>query len=49
MSTFNEKMTIEEATQMFKFKGTAMFPNTRHNREMMALVVEAHLKALQGK
>ena len=49
MITFNEKMTIEEATKILKFAGKCSFPNTDHNRKMIALAVKNHLKKLQGK
>jgi hypothetical protein len=47
MTTFNEKLTIEEATKLFKFKGTTMFPKTAHNLSIMALVIDNHLKSLR--
>jgi len=49
MTTFNNKMTLEEATKIYNFKGATMFPNTDHNKKIMALVVENHLKQLQNK
>ena len=49
MITFNEKMTIDEATKILKFAGKASFPNTDHNRKMIALAVKTHLQKLQGK
>ena len=47
MTTFNTTMTIEEATAIFNFKGATMFPNTDHNKKMMALVIDKHLKSLK--
>ena len=49
MTTFNQNLTIEEATVLFQFKGTAMWPDTKHNREVMASVAADHLRKLQGK
>lgn len=49
MTTLNQTLTIEEATALFQFKGTAMWPDTKHNREMMAKVSRNHLQKLQGK
>jgi hypothetical protein len=47
MKTFNEKLTIEQATELFKFKGVTMFPKTQHNLKIMALVIDNHLKGLR--
>jgi hypothetical protein len=47
MKTFNEKLTIEQATELFKFKGATMFPKTAHNLSIMALVIDNHLKGLR--
>jgi len=47
MKTFNEKLTIEQATELFKFKGATMFPKTQHNLKIMALVIDNHLKKLR--
>lgn len=49
MTSFNQNLTIEEATALFTFKGKAMWPDTKHNREIMATVVNNHLKKIQGK
>jgi len=49
MTTFNNTLTIEEATKLYNFKGNTMFPKTAHNIKMMALVIDNHLKQLQGK
>jgi len=49
MTTFNEKLTIEEATELVKFKGTVNYPKTSHNIKMMTLVVLNQLKKLQTK
>lgn len=48
MTTFNTTLTIEEATAIFKFKGSTMFPDTDHNRKMMLQVVTNHLKSLKN-
>jgi hypothetical protein len=47
MKTFNEKLTIEQATELFKFKGATMFPKTAHNLSIMAIVIDNHLKELR--
>jgi len=49
MVTFNATLTFEEAKALFTFKGTTTFPNTPHNRSMMAKVVDEHLKSLRNK
>ena len=49
MKTLNEKLTIEEAMELFKFKGPVNFPATSHNIKMMSLVVLNQLKNLQSK
>jgi hypothetical protein len=49
MKTLNEKLTIEEAMELFKFKGPVNFPATSHNIKMMSLVVINQLKKLQTK
>lgn len=48
MTTFNQKMTIEEATKLYTSK-SMQFPNTEHNRVVMAQVIKSHLKSLQSK
>lgn len=47
MTTFNQTITKEEAQKLFTFKGAAMFPKTKHNMQMMALVINEHLKNLR--
>jgi hypothetical protein len=47
MKTFNEKLTLEQATELFKFKGATIFPKTEHNLKIMALVIDNHLKGLR--
>jgi hypothetical protein len=47
MKTFNEKLTIEQATELFKFKGEIMFPKTQHNLNIMSLVISNYLKSLR--
>lgn len=49
MITYNETLTIEEATALFNFRGTAMWPDTKHNREMMASLIAEKLKKFHGK
>ena len=47
MKNFNEKLTIAEATELFKFKGETMFPKTAHNLSIMASVIDNHFKSLR--
>jgi hypothetical protein len=47
MTTFNQSLTLQQATELFNFKGETMFPKTQHNIKMMALVIEAHLKSIR--
>lgn len=47
MKTFNQELTLEQAIELFKFKGETMFPKTQHNIKMMALVIDNHLKTLR--
>jgi hypothetical protein len=47
MTTFNTSITKEEAKALFNFKGATMFPKTKHNIEMMALVIDEHLKSIR--
>jgi hypothetical protein len=49
MITFNENLTIKEAALLYEFKGSTMFPKTKHNIEIMAQVVDANLKRLRNK
>lgn len=49
MTTFNTQMTIEEATNLYTSKSGMQFPNTEHNRVIMAQVIKNHLSNLQGK
>lgn len=47
MTTFNQNLTLEQATELFNFKGETMFPKTLHNIKMMALVIDNHLKSIR--
>lgn len=49
MTSFNKELTIEEATELFNFRGTAMWPDTKHNRRVMASLIAEKLRKLQGK
>ena len=49
MTTFNKALTIEEAKAILTFKGAAMWPDTAHNRAMMAKLMHEQLKSLQKK
>jgi len=49
MTSFNKELTTEEATELFHHKGTAMWPDTKHNRQVMASLIAAKLRKLQGK
>jgi hypothetical protein len=47
MKTFNKELTLEQTTELFKFKGETMFPKTQHNIKMMSLVIDNHLKSIR--
>jgi hypothetical protein len=47
MTTFNNTLTKEEAKVLFTFKGQVNYPDTTHNRSVMADVVSEHLKTLK--
>ena len=47
MKTFNQELTLEQAIELFKFKGETIFPKTQHNIKMMALAIDNHLKTLR--
>jgi hypothetical protein len=49
MTTFNQALTIEEARTILQFNGTVIWPNTKHNREIMADATHEILRKLQGK
>ena len=49
MTTSNKEMTIETATKMMNCKKGMKYPNTEHNRKMIATVSHNILRALQGK
>ena len=49
MTTTNKEMTIETATKMMKCKNGMKYPNTEHNRKMIASVSHNILKNLQAK
>ena len=46
MTTFNKTMTIEEATKLYKSSNGMIFPNTKHNQDVMKKVIDNHLKKL---
>lgn len=47
MTSFNKQMTIEEATSLYKSKGGMNFFPTKHNIDIMKLVIDNHLKTLR--
>ena len=49
MKTFNKEITREEAERLFKSKTGMMYPDTKHNRKMMASVASDCLIKMQGK
>ena len=49
MTNFNKALTIKEATALCKSKDGMNFPNTIHNRKMIAKVIDNHLKALRNQ
>jgi hypothetical protein len=48
MTNLNTKMTIEEATKLYQFRGRIFFVNNEHNRKIMAMVVHNHLQKLKS-
>jgi hypothetical protein len=49
MTIFNLEMTIDEAMSLYHFRGQISYPDTPHNRKMMAQVVHNHLQKLHGR
>jgi hypothetical protein len=47
LSTFNGELSEEEAKKIVSFKGQVMYPNTEHNRKIIASVIDKKLKALR--
>jgi len=47
MTTWNKAMTIEEATKLFNCKDGMTFPNTPHNRKLMAKITKDFLISLR--
>jgi len=46
MNNFSKKLTLDEATELYKSKGME-YVDTPHNRDMMKQVVDNHLKQLR--
>ena len=49
MTSFNPELSLEEATKLFNYRGATMFPDTKHNRQMMASIIHEKLQILQNK
>jgi len=49
LTTFNTAITAEEAKKIISHKGTTNYPDTIHNRKMIASAMHEVLKAIQGK
>lgn len=49
MTSFNETLSIQEATTLFRFKGKAMWPDTAHNRAVMATLWRGHIEKLNSE
>ena len=47
MTNYNKKLTMAEAIEIYKFKGQTMFPDTVHNKEIMAKIIHTHLLKLK--
>jgi len=47
MTTFNQELTFDQATELFKYVGATQYPSTDHNKKMMAKVIDCHLKSLR--
>ena len=48
MKTTSTTMTIEEATSLYKNGSGMGYPDTEHNKQMMAKVVDNHLLELRA-
>lgn len=48
MTTFNNTLTIEEARQILNAE-TMIYPNTDHNKKMIATATREFLQALRDK
>jgi hypothetical protein len=49
LAIFNPTLTIEEGRKLRSFKGTASYPDTKHNRDVMRKLIDDQLRKLQGK
>jgi hypothetical protein len=49
MKTFNKTLSFEEAKAIISFKGETMYPDTEHNRTMIAKAMHVFLSKLHGK
>ena len=49
LTIFNEKITLAEAKQIVNYKGPVMYPNTPHNRKMIAEEMHNILTQLRNK
>ena len=49
LAIFNPTLTISEAKKLHTFKGTARYPDTKHNREIMRKLIDEQFKSHRGK
>lgn len=49
MKTFNKTLSFEQAQEIISFKGETMYPDTEHNRKMIAKAMHVFLSKLHGK
>lgn len=49
MTTFNKTLSFEQAQELLSFKGEINYPDTEHNRIMIAKAMHVFLSKLHGK
>lgn len=49
LTSFNNSLTIEEAKALLAHRGAISYPNTAHNRKVIASVLHEVLKKMQKK
>jgi len=49
LTSFNNNLTIEEAKALLAHKGAISYPNTAHNRKVIAAAIHDTLRKLQKK
>ena len=49
LTIFNDKITSLEAKKIVNYRGPVMYPNTAHNKKMIAAEMDSILKELRSK